>query len=193
MVKRGKASNTPLQSGTSSVSLRLALLVFLTIAAATYGQLGFIQTLAKEGVKYNILASVVESSAEIRPSEIDSIVQMVLSLAHSSNSRETGHLYQVRSGRCSKVRWQRAAGALLNPESTLSPGVLLNAWASVNDFSRPTYPDSSADFPALLVEALKAPPSKKGKELRLDRKVALVTGASSGYVKLHPHLGHDLT
>ena len=152
------------------------------MGAATYGHLGFAQTLAKEGAKYDILASVVAPSLHATQVQTESVVQMVGNLVHRSNTGESGHLYEIGAGRCCKSRWQRSGGALLNPGPSLEPGALLNHWKAVNDFSKPAYPCGSANFTDIFAKAKRIAPSAPGKRLRLDGKVALVTGAASGYV-----------
>lgn len=160
----------------------------LTNIAARLGQLGFIQTLAREGAKYNILACAIatfvagSSTASISSTESEGLVlRSVAAIAHGSNSRETGHLYHVKGPKCRKLRWQRAAGAWLNPDAAMSAGSILNKWSDVNDFAKATYPTSSADFQAVLDKTTKLGHNAPGRDIRFDGKVILITGAGSGY------------
>ncbi|KIX07897.1 uncharacterized protein Z518_02551 [Rhinocladiella mackenziei CBS 650.93] len=181
IVRQGQPKCSPLQS------------------AATYGQLGFIQTLAKEGAKYNILASVLAPSASVcliqgtRESESERTAKIVATLIRPSNTKESGHLYEVENGRCSKLRWRRSSGALVRPDSSMTPGAILKKWEQINDFSEPDYPSRTADLQTLLAQAKKLPPSSSEDDVRLDGKVALVIGAGSGlgraYAKYFASLG----
>lgn len=158
----------------------------LSPAAAKYGQLGFIKTLAKEGAKYNVLASVLApagyagSAPDVPASEAEVVAQAVAALLHRSNTTESGHLYEIHSSRLSKLRWQRASGGFLNPNLALTAGAILGKWNDVNDFSNATYPVESSDHASNYSRAIALPPSPTDKNVRLDGKVALVTGAGTG-------------
>ncbi|OQV01357.1 hypothetical protein CLAIMM_06733 isoform 2 [Cladophialophora immunda] len=168
-------------------------------AAAKYGQLGFIQTLAKEGAKYDILASVLApagyagSAPGVPASEVEVVAQVVAALVHRSNTTETGHLYEIEGGRLRKVRWQRASGAFLNPDAGLTAGAILSKWNDVNDFSQGTYPNNTSDHASNYRKAIALAPSPTDNSVRLDGKTALVTGAGNGlgraYAKLFASLG----
>ena len=183
---RDRPSCSPLQSGQSHPSTLASKTLLLTATAALYGQLGFIQTLHKEGSKYNILAAVLAPPSAgglgqgVQDSETENYVNVVASLIHPSNTTESGHLYEVENGRCSKLRWQRSSGGLLNPGPTMTPAAIIDKWADISDFSRPDYPSTTADLATLLAKSNSMPPSSPRKEVRLTGRVALVTGAGSG-------------
>ncbi|KEF61024.1 uncharacterized protein A1O9_02588 [Exophiala aquamarina CBS 119918] len=151
-----------------------------------FGQLGFIQTIAREGAKYNVLASTLalpripsdesKSASSVRKGVLCSLSTLV----HRSNQSETGHLYEVHGTRCRKLRWQRAAGTWLNPDSGMSSGSILSRWQDVNDFSKPEYPSSSRDFQQVVATTRNLPPNSPGKNITFDGKVVLITGAGSG-------------
>ena len=110
----------------------------------------------------------------------DWVVPLVALLVHPSNKDETGSIFEVGGGHVAKLRWQRAKGALLKADSSLTPGAILSKWDAVNDFSEPSYPSGTNDFLTLLEEAQKLPENKQGLQPSFKGKVALVTGAGGG-------------
>ncbi|KAJ6161338.1 Peroxisomal hydratase-dehydrogenase-epimerase [Penicillium chermesinum] len=161
-------------------------------SAAKLGQVGFTETLAKEGAKYNIIANAIapiaasRMTATIMPPDVlenlkpEWVVPVVAALVHSSNTTETGGIYEVGAGAVAKLRWERAKGALLKTDDTLTPGAIAAKWADVNDFSKPEYPTGPADFMGLLEEGIKLPSAPKAQEPDFKGKVALVTGGGNG-------------
>ncbi|KAI9774629.1 MAG: bifunctional hydroxyacyl-CoA dehydrogenase/enoyl-CoA hydratase fox2 [Geoglossum simile] len=174
-------------------------------AAAKLSQVGFTETLAKEGYKYNIFANVIAPIAASRmtetvmpPDVLESlkpewVVPLVSVLVHPTNTSETGSIFEVGGGHMAKLRWERAKGALLQTDSTLTPGAILKKWSDVNDFSKPSYPQGAANFMELLEQAQKLGSNDKGETLDFKGKVVLVTGAGAGlgrsYALLFAKLG----
>jgi len=160
--------------------------------AAKLSQVGFTETLAKEGYKYNIICNVIAPIAASRmtqtvmPPDIlenlkpDWVVPLVAVLVHSSNQQETGSIFEVGGGHIAKLRWERAKGALLKTGPGLTPGAILKKWKNVNNFSEPSYPSGVADFMSLLEEAQKLGDNESGEQLDFTGKVALVTGGGAG-------------
>ena len=160
--------------------------------AAKLSQVGFTETLAKEGIKYNIICNVIAPIAASRmtqtvmPPDIlenlkpDWVVPLVAVLVHSSNKQETGSIFEVGGGHIAKLRWERAKGALLKTGPSMTPGAILNKWKNVNDFSVPEYPTGVADFMTLLEKAQKLRDNEPGQPIDLSGKVALITGAGGG-------------
>ncbi|KAI9821231.1 MAG: bifunctional hydroxyacyl-CoA dehydrogenase/enoyl-CoA hydratase fox2 [Pycnora praestabilis] len=161
-------------------------------SAAKLSQVGFTETLAKEGYKYNIIANVIAPIAASRmtqtvmPPDVlenlkpDWVIPLVAVLVHPSNKTETGSIFEVGGGHVAKLRWERAKGALLKTNSTLTPGAILKKWDKVNDFSDPSYPTGPANFMELLEDAQKLGSNDTGEQLDFKGKVALVTGAGGG-------------
>lgn len=102
-------------------------------------------------------------------------------LVHSSNTHETGGIFQLASDHVSKLRWERSKGALIKPDDNLTAGAVVRKWNDVVDFSQPSYPTGVAPFLDLLEEAQKIPSSAPEKPLNFSKKVALITGAGGGY------------
>ncbi|KAK0511284.1 hypothetical protein JMJ35_005857 [Cladonia borealis] len=161
-------------------------------SAAKLSQVGFTETLAKEGYKYNIICNVIAPIAASRmtqtvmPPDIlenlkpDWVVPLVAVLVHPSNKNETGSIFEVGGGHIAKLRWERAKGALLKTGPSLTPGAVLKRWKDVNDFSEPSYPTGVADFLTLLEEAQKLGDNDPGEPLDFTGRVALITGAGGG-------------
>ncbi|KAL9112957.1 MAG: hypothetical protein Q9227_002822 [Pyrenula ochraceoflavens] len=161
-------------------------------SAAKLAQVGFTETLAKEGYKYNILCNVIAPIAASRMTETimppdllallkpDWIVPLVAVLVHPSNRQETGSIFEIGGGHVAKIRWERAKGALLKTDHTLTPGAILKKWKNVGDFSQPSYPTGAANFLELLEEAQKLGSNDTGEALDFSGKVALITGAGGG-------------
>ena len=161
-------------------------------SAAKLSQVGFTETLAKEGLKYNIICNVIapiaasRMTATVMPPDVleslkpDWVVPLVAVLVHKSNTHETGSIFEVGGGHVAKLRWQRAKGLLLKTDDTLTPGAILKKWDKVSDFSEPEYPTGPADFMSLLEDAMKMGSNDPGEKLDFSGKVAVVTGAGGG-------------
>lgn len=161
-------------------------------SAAKLAQVGFTETLAKEGLKYNILANVIAPIAASRMTETimppdvlenlkpDWVVPLVAVLVHNSNTEETGSIFEVGGGHVAKLRWERAKGGLLKADNTMTPGAVLSKWNDINDFSKPSYPTGPANFVELLEEAQKLPPNPPAQNPDFKGRVALITGGGAG-------------
>ena len=110
----------------------------------------------------------------------DWVVPLVAVLVHRSNKYETGSIFEVGGGHVAKLRWERAKGALLKTDESLTPGAILKKWDDVNDFSHPSYPQGPANFMELLEEAQKLGSNEQGEPINFQGKVVLITGAGGG-------------
>ncbi|EMD88293.1 hypothetical protein COCC4DRAFT_174938 [Bipolaris maydis ATCC 48331] len=165
-------------------------------SAAKLALVGFTETLAKEGLKYNILCNVVAPIAASRMTETvmppdvlekmkpEWVVPIVAVLTHKS-STETGSIFEAGAGHVAKLRWERATGALLKADETLTPEALATKWKDVVDFSKPEHPQGPADALELLEKANQLPPNPKGEPLDFKGKVALVTGGGAGLGRIY--------
>ena len=161
-------------------------------SAAKLSQVGFTETLAKEGVKYNILCNTIAPiaasrlTATVMPKEVldnlkpEWVVPLVAVLVHPSNETETGSIFEVGGGHVAKLRWERSKGALLRADDTFTPGALLKKWKDIENWSDPQHPTGANDFMALLEEAQKLPKNPPADPLDFKGKVALVTGGGAG-------------
>jgi len=161
-------------------------------SAAKLAMVGFTETLAKEGAKYNIHANVIAPIAASRmtqtvmPPDVlenlkpDWVVPLVAVLVHK-DSEENGAIFEVGGGHMAKLRWERSSGLLLKADDSYTPGAILKKWNQIGDFSKGAeYPTGVADFMGLLEKSMKMSPNDKGETLDLKGKVALVTGGGAG-------------
>ena len=136
----------------------------------------------------NLETAASRMTATVMPPDVlenlkpDWVVPLVAALVHSSNTTETGSIFEVGGGHVAKLRWERAKGALLKTDDSLTPGAIARKWNDVNDFSKPDYPTGPADFMTLLEDGIKLPSAQPGQEPDFKGKVALVTGGGNGYV-----------
>ena len=160
-------------------------------AAAKMALVGFTETLAKEGAKYNIHCNVLAPAAASRltqtvwPPEMmeamkpDSVVPLVGVLVHSS-CEETGSIFEAGAGHFSKIRWERSTGFIAKPDGSLTPDVVLRNYDKIIDFTNANHPRGVADSVNLLEQASAQPSATRGDQLSFKGKVALVTGGGAG-------------
>jgi multifunctional beta-oxidation protein len=154
---------------------------------------GFTKTLAFEGIKYNILANILAPVAASQMTETatsadklatlkpECVVSIVAVLVHSSNTKETGSVFQVGAGQVFKLRWERSKGALMRPDDSLTPGVVLRNCNTILDFSRDSqYPTGVSNIVNNLEKALALPRSPNSEHVDFRGKVALITRAGGG-------------
>ncbi|KAK9417724.1 hypothetical protein SUNI508_01481 [Seiridium unicorne] len=161
-------------------------------SAAKLSQVGFTETLAKEGAKYNIISNVIAPIAASRmtqtvmpPDVLENlkpewVVPLVAVLVHKNNTTENGSIFEVGGGHVAKLRWERSSGLLLKADDSYTPSAILKQWNKVTDFSKPQYPSGPNDFMTLLEESMKMGPSEQGDKVEFKDRVALITGAGAG-------------
>jgi len=165
--------------------------------AVKTGLIGFTETLAKEGAKYNILCNAIAPAAaspmtsNLLTSEVlnalspDYLVPLVGALTHPS-TEETGGIYEAGGGHYAKLRWERAKGLLLKVDiNTYTPGSILAKWKDVCDFSQSEFPSGPADFLTLLEDAQQLPENPKGPKVDLTGRVVIVTGGGNGLGRVY--------
>jgi len=134
-------------------------------AAAKMGVFGFANALALEGAKYNIFTNTIAPNAgsrmteTIMPSEIvqtlkpEFVAPIVLLLSHES-CQENGSLFEVGGGFCAKLRWERAAGAVLPLNQKLTPELFQANWGKITDFKNSTHPANQRESSEVIMANL---------------------------------------
>ncbi|KAK4108479.1 NAD(P)-binding protein [Canariomyces notabilis] len=161
-------------------------------SAAKLAMVGFTETLAKEGAKYNIICNVIAPVAASRMTETvmppdvlalmkpEWVVPLVAVLVHKNNTSESGSIFEAGGGHVAKLRWERSSGLLLKCDDSYTPSAILKRWNEVTDFSNPQYPSGPNDFLALLEKSQTLGPSEQGEKIDFKGRVALVTGGGAG-------------
>ncbi|KAK1673720.1 short chain dehydrogenase [Colletotrichum godetiae] len=161
-------------------------------SAAKLAMVGFTETLAKEGAKYNILANVIAPIAASRmtqtvmPPDVleilkpEWVVPLVSVLVHKDNKDENGSIFEVGGGHIAKLRWERSSGQLLKADDSYTPSAVIKKWDQAIDFSKPQYPSGPNDFLTLLEDSMKMGPNEQGDKVDFTGRVALVTGGGAG-------------
>ncbi|KAI1612333.1 peroxisomal hydratase-dehydrogenase-epimerase [Exophiala viscosa] len=161
-------------------------------AAAKMALVGFNETLAKEGAKYNIYCNVLAPSAASRLTQTvwtsdmmevmkpDWVVPLVGVLV-SQDCKESGSIFEAAAGHYSKIRWERSKGFLAHPE-TLSPDLVLQNYSKIVDWTGADYPDGAIRAKALYDETSALPKSSDvpAGQVSFKGRVVLVTGGGAG-------------
>ena len=126
--------------------------------AMKMGLVGLINTLAKEGAKYNILANAVAPYGGTRMTEglmpdqlfnvltPERVAPVVAYLSHES-FENSGEIYEVGGGFVAQLRLQRSNGHLFPIDSEMTPEAIAQHWGEITDFDEPAYPkDTSLAF-----------------------------------------------
>ena len=160
-------------------------------AAAKMALVGFNETLAKEGAKYNIHCNVLAPGAASRltatvwPPEMmevmkpDFVVPLVAVLVHPS-CQESGSIFEAAAAHFSKIRWERSRGFIARPDQSLTADLVLRNHSKIVDFTNADHPMGPANAIELLERAMKQPSSPGGDRLSFKDRVVLVTGAGEG-------------
>ncbi|KAJ2658874.1 hypothetical protein IW148_004517 [Coemansia sp. RSA 1199] len=163
-------------------------------AAAKQALIGFSNSLALEGHKYNILSNAIaplaasRMTATIMPEEIlaalkpEFVTPLVAALTHES-TEQTGGLFEIGAGTVTAHRWEGTEGVVFKADSSFTPAAVKQRAAEISNFDGPVeYPASMKDNDWLgkLEQAKALSSNAKGDELRFDGKVVVVSGAGAG-------------
>lgn len=130
-------------------------------STAKAGILGFTQTLALEGKKYNIIANTIAPNAgtamtsTIWPQEMvdafkpDYVAPAVGFLASEANTEITKQLFEVSGGWVAAVRWQRSGGHAFSHSKICKAEDVQKKWSRIADWD-----PERASWPATNQEAI---------------------------------------
>uniref|UniRef100_A0A8D0CML6 Hydroxysteroid (17-beta) dehydrogenase 4 n=1 Tax=Scleropages formosus TaxID=113540 RepID=A0A8D0CML6_SCLFO len=137
-------------------------------STAKLGLLGFSNTLAIEGQKYNIYCNTIAPTAGSRLTQtvmaqdlldffkVEYVSPLVLWLCHEQ-CEENGSLFEVGGGWIAKLRWERTQGAILRHQNqSMSPEAVRDHWDKICNFQNATKPASVHEAMNQLLEVLSA-------------------------------------
>ncbi|KAK4703704.1 multifunctional beta-oxidation protein, partial [Phenoliferia sp. Uapishka_3] len=178
-------------------------------SAAKFALVGFSRTLAREGIKYNILTNAIAPVAAspmtetIMPPEMlanmspSMIVPLVAYLVHDS-TKENGQLFEAGAGWFGKLRYERTKGAVFKSDESFTPAAVKARWEEVLNFDNADHPENMTDANLLeyLEQAKTIKSNPQPSPVRFDGKTVLITGAGAGlgrsYALMYGKLGANV-
>lgn len=171
-------------------------------SAAKLGLVGFAETLAKEGERYNIKANTIAPLARSRMTELvlpppileklnpDKIAPLVLYLSSADNTEISGQIFEVAAGFFAQIRWERSGGALFKPDDSFTPEAVAKRFGEIvnfDDAGKPEllhtqHPQMLNDYLSLNEAARELSPNDASgvDPVSLKGRVVLITGAGAG-------------
>ena len=159
-------------------------------AAAKMALVGLSETMAKEGVKYNIYTNVLAPGAASRLTQTvwspemmdlmkpDWVVPLVGTLVNEQ-CQENGSIFEAAAGHYSKIRWERTKGFLANPQA-LTADLVLNNWTKITDWAGAEHPSGGSDQLGLFEKAKTLASRDTSDSVSFKDRVVLVTGGGAG-------------
>lgn len=151
-------------------------------SSAKLGLLGLANTLAIEGRKKNIQVNTIAPIAGSRLTETvmptnlleqlkpEYVSPFVAWLCHE-RCESTGAVFEVGAGYFGKMRWQRAMGGVIKPDSITAEQIAAH-WASIEDFSNSDNPGDINTALGNVMQAVNNPPLGGNKYIDLDAAYA---------------------
>ncbi|KAJ2159155.1 hypothetical protein GGF46_003243 [Coemansia sp. RSA 552] len=170
-------------------------------SAAKQAVVGFSNSLAYEGAKYNITSNAIaplaasRMTATVMPQEIlealkpEFIAPLVAYLTHEKTA-QSGGVYEIGAGTVTAHRWEGTEGVVFKADKSFTPAAVKARFDEIDDFKKVEYPASMKDNDWLgkLEQAKALPTNVKGEELRFDGKVVVVSGAGAGLGRAYAHM-----
>lgn len=171
-------------------------------SAAKLGLIGFAETLAKEGDRYNIKANTIAPLARSRMTEKilpppileqlgpEKIAPLVLYLTSDANTDVNGDIFEVAAGFFAQIRWERSGGVLFKPDDSFTPELVAKKFDEIMNFddsAKPAllknqHPRMLNDYLSLNEAAHKLDPvdSSGAPPVNVKGRVVVITGAGAG-------------
>lgn len=171
-------------------------------AAAKSGLIGFAETLAKEGERFNIKANVIAPLARSRMTESilpppvleqlgpEKIAPLVLFLTSDANNSVNGDIFEVAAGFFGQIRWERSGGVLFKPDDSFTPELVSKRFSEIMDFddsAKPAllknqHPKKLNEYANLIKAANELPPNDNSgvAPVNVKGRVVVITGAGAG-------------
>ncbi|KAI8324385.1 putative peroxisomal multifunctional beta-oxidation protein AoFox2 [Martensiomyces pterosporus] len=163
-------------------------------SAAKQALVGFSNSLAYEGAKYNITSNAIaplaasRMTATVMPQELldalkpELIAPLVAYLTHE-HTKQSGGVYEIGAGKITAHRWQATEGVVFKADDSFTPAAVKARFEEIDNFDGPVYYPTSmkdSDWLGKLEQAKSLSTNAKGEELRYDGKVAIISGAGNG-------------
>lgn len=171
-------------------------------SAAKLGLVGFAETLAKEGDRYNIKANTIAPLARSRMTESvmpppileklspDKVSPLVLYLSSDANQKLNGRTFEVAAGVFAQIRWERSGGVLFKPDDSFTAEAVSKKFKEIlsfDDTGKPgllqvQHPIQVNDYGSLVQAAQKVSSVDTAgvSPVTLKDRVVLITGAGAG-------------
>ncbi|XP_070759808.1 peroxisomal multifunctional enzyme type 2 isoform X5 [Enoplosus armatus] len=170
-------------------------------SAAKLGLLGLANTLAIEGLQYNIKCNTIAPVASSRLTETvmsedllaflksEYVAPLVLWLCHEQ-CQENGGLFEVGAGWMGKLRWERSLGHIVKQKNQpITPEAVRDQWDKICDFTDATKPASIQESLQSIISAL-SPVESEG-EVGANPTAAAASAASPSGI--NPVMGQKLS
>ncbi|KAM8960781.1 peroxisomal multifunctional enzyme type 2 [Pelodytes ibericus] len=174
-------------------------------SAAKLGLVGLSNTLALEGVKYNVHSNAIAPTAGSRltqtvmPQDLvdalkpEYVSPLVLWLCHES-CQENGSLFEVGAGWIGKLRWERTLGAIIRQKNRpMTPEAVRDEWNKICDFDNATKPHTIQESTGFLYEVLSAVDSEKGVSMNPTSQSSTSLGYDQAIGKKMPATVYNYT
>lgn len=171
-------------------------------SAAKLGLVGFAETLAKEGERYNIKANTIAPLARSRMTESvlpppvleklnpSKVAPLVLYLSSEANDKVNGEIFEVAAGFFAQIRWERSGGVLFKPDDSFTAESVSKKFEEIRNFDNAGKPELlHTQHPKMLndylslneaAKQLSANDNSGVDPVSLKDKVVLITGAGAG-------------